>query len=452
MFKKILIANRGEIALRIIRTCQEMNIKTVAVYSTEDHASMHVRIADESICIGNPSPKDSYLNIPAILTAAEITRAEAIHPGVGFLSENAKFAYLVEKHNIKFIGPSSKHITIMSNKILAKKVMKKFGMPVLTDSNKNINNIQEAIRIADKIQYPVIVKASTGGGGKGIKVCYSKKDLQNNFFLSQEESKINFNNDQIFLEKYLEYPKHIEVQILSDSFNNVINLGERDCSLQRRYQKIWEEAPSPTIERKIISKLGKQINNAIRNIGYEGIGTLEFLFENNKFYFIEMNTRIQVEHTVTEMITSIDIIKEQILIAEGNKLRFSQSDIKLRGHSIQCRINAENHYTFTPSSEKVTFYHPPGGIGVRIDSHLYSGYSVPHQYDSMVSKLIVFGNNRKECLLRLKRALDEFIIEGPLTTIPLHQKIMSHNDIQSGTFNISWLQKWLSAQVKTNAV
>lgn len=444
MFKKILIANRGEIALRIHRACHEMGIKTVAVHSIADADAMHVRLADESICIGGALARDSYLNIPAILTAASITGVDAIHPGVGFLSENATFAQMVEEHNFVFIGPSPEHIRIMGDKITAKKTVVDLKLPVVPGTDGPVNADDQIHLLCDKIGYPVLVKAAGGGGGKGMQVVRHPDQLLEAIRIASSEAKANFGNEEVFIEKYLTHPRHIEVQILADQHGNVVHLGERDCSLQRRHQKVWEEATSPALSVDQRMKLGEMSAQAIRNLGYRGVGTMEFLYEDGEFYFIEMNTRIQVEHPITEYITGIDLIREQIRVAQGEKLQFTQQDIRFKGHAIECRINAEHAQTFMPSPGKIKQYHTPGGPHVRVDSALYSGYSIPPYYDSLVAKLIVYGDDRPQCLMRLRRALREYIIGGVETLIPLHQLLAHHPDIEAGNYDIHWLEKFLA--------
>jgi len=447
MFNKILIANRGEIALRVLRACKEMNIKTVAVHSTADTDAMHVRLADESVCIGPPQSSDSYLNIPSIISACEITGADAIHPGYGFLSENHHFAEILEAHGISFIGPSSKHILLMGDKITAKDTVKKLGIPVVPGSDGDIKNIDEAKIVAKQVGYPIIIKAASGGGGRGMKIANDESEISEAFSMARTEAKSAFSDDTVYIEKYLQKPRHIEIQVFGDSNGNAVYLGERDCSLQRRNQKILEEAPSPIITKKQREKIGKISANAISNLKYEGAGTIEFLFENNEFYFIEMNTRLQVEHPVTEMITGLDLVKEQIKIASGQDLSFKQDDIKYHGHAIECRINSENPKTFIPCAGKIESYHPPGGLGIRVDSAVYTGYNIPPYYDSLIGKLIITADNRSECLARLKRALDEFIIEGIETTIPLFHELIENEDIINGNYDIHWLEKFLSNNV-----
>jgi acetyl-CoA carboxylase biotin carboxylase subunit len=444
LFEKILIANRGEIALRILRACREMGIKTVAVHSTADSDSMHVRLADESVCIGPAPSRDSYLNMAAILSAADISGADAIHPGVGFLSENATFARMIEEHGKVFIGPTPEHIEMMGDKITAKKTMMGLGVPVVPGSDGGIRDEEHAIEAAEKIGFPVLIKATSGGGGKGMKVARSKEEVGQAFRLARTEAKANFGNDEVYMERYLGQPRHIEVQVLADQYGNAINLGERDCSIQRRHQKIWEEAPSPALNVESREKLGKVVNAAISKMGYRGLGTLEFLYENGEFFFMEMNTRIQVEHPITELVTGVDLVKEQIKVAAGEKLSMTQDDIKITGHAIECRINAENAETFIPSPGEVTRYHAPGGWGVRIDSHLYQGYRVPPYYDSLVAKLVIYGHDRAECISRVERALKEYVIDGIDTIIPLHQRLAKEEDILSGNYDIHWLEKKLN--------
>lgn len=446
MFHKILIANRGEIALRIIRACREMGVRTVAVHSTIDADNMHVRLADESVCIGPAPSRDSYLNMGAIISAAVVTGCEAIHPGVGFLAENDKFASMVEEHDLVFIGPSPEHIRIMGDKITAKDAVKKLGVPVVPGSDGPITDDTSALKLAEKIGYPVLIKAAGGGGGKGMQVVRSSHELSQAVRIARSEAKANFGNDQVFMEKYLTKPRHIEVQVLADQHGHAVHLGERDCSIQRRHQKLWEEAPGPSITPQERKKLGDIVTNAIERLGYRGVGTFEFLYENGEFYFIEMNTRLQVEHPITEMITGIDLVKEQIRVAFGEPLRFRQSDIHLRGHAIECRINAEDPETFIPSPGLIEKYHAPGGLHVRVDSHLYAGYKVPPTYDSLVSKLVVYADTREECIMRLRRALREYVITGIQTTLPLHQKLSFNEDMMKGEYDIHWLEKHLSMQ------
>jgi len=443
MFDKILIANRGEIALRVMRACRELGIHTVAVHSTADEEAMHVRLADESVCIGPPPARDSYLNIPAIVAACEITGAEAVHPGYGFLSENARFAEILEEHKIKFIGPSSAHIRIMGDKIEAKRTARELGIPVVPGSEGGISDIREARRTAGDIGYPVLIKATAGGGGRGMKVAHTESDLENAIQTAQAEAKAAFGNGDVYLEKYLERPRHIEIQVLGDGQGNAVHLGERDCSLQRRHQKVWEEAHSPALNAAQREAIGGRVARAMQKLGYEGVGTVEFLYENGEFYFIEMNTRLQVEHPVTEMLTGLDLVQEQIRIASGAQLKYEQDDIVFSGHAIECRINAENPTTFAPSPGRVDNVHVPGGLGVRIDSALYAGYRIPPYYDSLIGKLIVFGKSRTECLMRLRRALGEYVIEGVETTIPLFQQLVAEPDIIDGHYDIHWLEKYL---------
>jgi len=441
MFKKILIANRGEIALRILRACREMGIQTVAIHSEADESAMHVRLADESVCVGPPSAQSSYLNIPAIITAATITDVDAIHPGYGFLSENQRFAEIVEEHNIKFIGPKSEQIGMMGNKISAKKIMEKNGVPTVPGLNeiKDINDIKKFI---DQVKLPVIIKAASGGGGKGMRIVNEYKELEKSIHSAKIESKKSFNDDTVYIEKFLQNPKHIEIQILADSHGNVLILGERDCSIQRKHQKLIEESPSIVLTDAERKKIGALCKKAVQSIGYEGVGTLEFLYENKKFYFMEMNTRLQVEHTVTEMVTGTDLVKQQILVAFGKILNLTQENIILQGHSIECRINAEHPETFIPSPGVITQYHQPGGLGVRIDSALYQGYRIPSHYDSMIAKLITYGENREDCIQKMKRALEEYIIIGIDTNIQLHQKIIKSDEFMSGCYNINYMSRF----------
>ena len=442
-FEKVLIANRGEIALRVHRACKELGIKTVAVHSSADNEAMHVKLADESVCIGPPQAKDSYLNIPSIISACEITGAEAVHPGYGFLSENAHFVEILEAHNLTFIGPSSEHIQIMGDKITAKETVSKLGIPVVPGSEGKIEDLNHAKKIADEIGYPILIKASSGGGGKGMKIAHASTDLENAFNLARVEAKASFGDDTVYIEKYLNAPRHIEIQIFGDKHGNAIHLGERDCSLQRRNQKVLEEATSPVIDDNQREKIGNIASQAISKLGYVGAGTIEFLYQNGEFYFIEMNTRLQVEHPITEIITNIDLVKEQISVAAGSKLSLKQENVRINGHAIECRINAENPETFVPSAGKIITYHPASGPGVRVDSAAYAGYSIPPYYDSMIGKLIVFGQDRNDCLAKLDRALDEFVIEGVETTLPLFKDLLRNNDIQEGNYNIHWLEKYL---------
>lgn len=444
MFDKILIANRGEIALRVLRACKELGIPTVAVHSTADADAMHVRFADESVCIGPPAAKDSYLNIPAILSACEITGADAVHPGYGFLSENARFAEILGEHNVHFIGPKPEHIRIMGDKIEAKRTAKRLGIPVVPGSDGGVSDDATATKVANAIGFPVLIKAAAGGGGRGMKVARSAAELSTALSTARSEAKAAFGDDAVYLEKYLERPRHIEIQVLGDGKGNAIHLGERDCSLQRRHQKVMEESPSPALNIEARNSIGETVAKAMREIGYLGVGTVEFLYEDGKFYFIEMNTRIQVEHPVTEMITDIDLIFEQIRAAAGAKLTLKQSDIRFHGHAIECRINAENPVSFRPSPGKILHYHPPGGLGVRIDSAVYQGYTIPPYYDSLVGKLIVHGKTRTECLMRLKRALDEVVVDGIETTLPLFRALVREKDIIDGNYHIHWLEQFLS--------
>lgn len=445
MLDKILIANRGEIALRILRACKELGIKTVAAHSTTDRDLLHVRLADETVCIGPHSPAQSYLNIPAIISAAEITDAVAIHPGYGFLSENADFAEQVEKSGFIFIGPTPETIRQMGDKIAAISLMKKIGIPCVPGSSEPLDDQDtETIKLARSIGYPVIIKAASGGGGRGMRVVHTESHLINAIALTRSEAKAAFNNDKVYIEKYLQNPRHIEIQILGDGFGNAVYLGERDCSIQRRHQKIIEEAPAPGITTKQREVMGELCAKACRTMKYRGVGTMEFLYENEKFYFIEMNTRIQVEHPVTEMITGIDLVVEQFRIAAGKKLSYEQKDIKIRGHAIECRINAEDPQSFVPSPGLITYFHAPGGPGIRVDSHIYGSYKVPPYYDSLIAKIIAFGDNRELAMARLRNALDETVIEGIRTNIPLHQDILRGNTFQKGMVNIHYLEKWMN--------
>ncbi|MGC8534333.1 MAG: acetyl-CoA carboxylase biotin carboxylase subunit [Rhizomicrobium sp.] len=445
MFEKVLIANRGEIALRINRACKEMGISTVAIHSTADADAMHVRLADESVCVGPPAAAQSYLNIPQIIAACEITGAEAIHPGYGFLSENARFAEIVKEHGLVFIGPEPEQIRLMGDKIAAKQAAKSAGIPTVPGSDGGVSSDDEAKRIARDIGYPVLIKASAGGGGRGMKVARSESELNLALATARAEAKAAFGNDAVYLEKYLTRPRHIEVQVLADSFGKVLHLGERDCSLQRRHQKVWEEAPSPALNATQRQEIGLTVTTALEKLGYLGAGTIEFLFEDGCFYFIEMNTRLQVEHPVTEAITGIDIVREQLRIAAGFPLELEQRDITISGHAIECRINAENPFTFRPSPGLIEAFHPPGGLGVRFDSAMYTGYRIPPYYDSLAGKLIVHGRNRNECLMRLRRALDELVVAGIETTIPLFQRLVREPDIINGDYNIHWLEHWLAS-------
>ncbi|HXA69526.1 MAG TPA: acetyl-CoA carboxylase biotin carboxylase subunit [Stellaceae bacterium] len=443
MFEKILIANRGEIALRIHRACREMGIKTVAVHSTADDTAMHVRLADESVCIGPPSARESYLNIPAILSAAQITGADAIHPGLGFLAENPGFAEMVEEHGFVFIGPSVEHIRMMGDKVAAKRAAVELGIPVVPGSEGAVESLEHAAAEAKRIGYPVLIKAAGGGGGRGMRVAREESELKEMLPAAQRESVAFFANAEVYLERYLGHPRHIEVQILADGQGGVIHLGERDCSLQRSHQKVLEETPSPALNQEQRTELGRVATEAIAKLGYKSAGTIEFLFEDGKFFFIEMNTRIQVEHPISEMVSGIDIVREQLRIASGAPLGYRQADVKLAGHAIECRINAEHPESFVPSPGTITGYHAPGGMGVRVDSALYQGYSVPPQYDSLVAKLIVHGTSRNECLMRLRRSLEEFVITGIDTTIPLHQRLVAAPDFINGTYDVHWLGRFL---------
>ncbi|AXS40280.1 acetyl-CoA carboxylase biotin carboxylase subunit [Breoghania sp. L-A4] len=447
MFSKILIANRGEIALRILRACKELGIATVAVHSTADANAMHVRLADESVCIGPHTARDSYLNIPSLMAACEITGADAVHPGYGFLSENARFAEILEAHKIAFIGPSSEHIRIMGDKIEAKQTAKRLGIPVVPGSEGGVTSATEAKRIAAEIGYPVLLKAAAGGGGRGMKVALNEGEIETAYSTARVEARNSFGDDTLYMEKYLQKPRHIEVQILGDGKGRAVHLGERDCSLQRRHQKVLEEAPSPALNAANRKKIGDICAKAMADMSYSGVGTIEFLYENGEFYFIEMNTRLQVEHPVTEMITGIDLVNEQIRIASGGDLGFTQDDITFEGHAIECRINAEHARTFVPSPGKITYYHPPGGLGVRVDSGVYQGYSIPPHYDSLIGKLIVHGRNRVECMMRLRRCLDEFVVDGIETTIPLFRELVDNQDIANGMYDIHWLEKYLADPV-----
>jgi acetyl-CoA carboxylase biotin carboxylase subunit len=444
--KKLLIANRGEIALRIHRACHEMGIKTVAVHSTADADAMHVRLADEAICIGPPAAAESYLNIPNIISAAEISGADAIHPGYGFLSENARFAEIVELHNIIFVGPKPEHIRTMGDKVEAKRTAGALGLPLVPGSDGAIGDVDEAKHIAAEIGYPVIIKAASGGGGRGMKVCGSEDELETLMQQAGTEAKAAFGDATVYLEKYLGNPRHIEFQVFGDGNGHAVHLGERDCSLQRRHQKVLEEAPSPVLGREERDRMGAIVAKAMADMGYRGAGTIEFLWENGDFYFIEMNTRLQVEHPVTEMITGMDLVREQIRIAEGEGLSCRQEDIRFHGHAIECRINAEDPRTFAPSPGTVKQFHAPGGMHVRVDSGLYTGYRVPPYYDSMIAKLIVYGTTRERCLMRLRRALEEFVIDGMKTTIPLHQALLDDPEFNEGAYTIKWLEEWLAKQ------
>jgi acetyl-CoA carboxylase biotin carboxylase subunit len=444
MVQKVLIANRGEIALRIHRACHEMGIKTVAVHSTADTEAMHVRLADEAICIGPPPASESYLNIPNIISAAEISHADAIHPGYGFLSENARFAEIVESHGIVWIGPKPEHIRVMGDKVEAKRTAAKLGLPLVPGSDGPVEGIEEARAVAAETGYPVIIKAASGGGGRGMKVVRSEEELEAQISQARSEAKNAFGDDTVYMEKYLGDPRHIEFQVFGDGEGNAIHLGERDCSLQRRHQKVLEEAPSPVITSAERDRMGGIVARAMADMGYRGAGTIEFLYENGEFYFIEMNTRLQVEHPVTEYITGIDLVREQIRIASGEGLTCSQDQVTFRGHAMECRINAEDPRTFAPSPGLVKNYVAPGGMHVRVDSGLYAGYRVPPSYDSMIAKLIVYGSSRERCIMRLRRALEEFVVDGLKTTIPLHQKLINDPEFQAGDYTIKWLEEWLA--------
>jgi len=445
MFRKILIANRGEIALRIQRACRELGIPTVAVHSTADAEAMHVRLADESVCIGPASPRESYLNVAAILSAASITGADAIHPGYGFLSENAGFAEMVEAHGLTFIGPSAAHIRMMGDKIEAKLAMATLGVPLVPGSVGAVDDLNEAAKVADRIGYPVLVKAAAGGGGRGMKVASSAEGLEEAWRLARAEARSAFGNDAVYIEKYLDKPRHIELQVMADSHGNVVHFGERDCSLQRRHQKVLEEAGSPALTAAERDALGATVTAGLSKLGYRNAGTLEFLYQDGQFAFIEMNTRLQVEHPVTEMVSGVDLVREQIRIAAGQPLGYKQSDITFNGHAIECRINAEDPLTFAPSPGKVTAFHAPGGLGVRVDSALYAGYTVPSYYDSMIAKLIVHAPTRKEAISRLRRALAEFVVVGVKTSLPLHQRIVDDPEFQAGDYTIHWLERFVGS-------
>jgi acetyl-CoA carboxylase biotin carboxylase subunit len=446
MFDKVLIANRGEIALRINRACKEMGIATVAIHSTADADAMHVRLADESVCVGPPPSAQSYLNIPHIIAACEITGAEAVHPGYGFLSENAHFAEIVNEHGITFIGPRPEHIRLMGDKIAAKQAVKDVGIPTVPGSDGAVGDDADALTIAHDVGFPILVKAAAGGGGRGMKVARKPEDLSLALTTARAEAKTAFGDDAVYIEKYLERPRHIEVQVLADSEGKVLHLGERDCSLQRRHQKVWEEAPSPALNAAQREEIGTVVTRALAKLGYLGAGTVEFLYEDGRFFFIEMNTRLQVEHPVTEAITGIDIVREQIRIAAGSPLEFEQADVAFAGHAIECRINAENPFTFQPSPGTITQFHAPGGLGVRFDSAMYTGYRFPPYYDSLAGKLVVHGRNRNECLMRLRRALDELVVGGIETTTPLFQKLVRETDILNGDYHIHWLEQYLAAR------
>ncbi len=450
MFNKILIANRGEIALRVVRAAREMGIASVAVHSTADSDAMHVRMADESICIGPPASQQSYLSFPAIISACEITGAEAIHPGYGFLSENAGFVQIVEDHGISFIGPTAEHIRVMGDKITAKDTMKKLGVPCVPGSEGGVPTLEDAQRIGAEIGYPVIIKATAGGGGRGMKVAQTAKDMEKAFQTARAEGKSNFGNDEVYIEKYLTTPRHIEIQVFGDGKGRAVHLGERDCSLQRRHQKVFEEAPGPSISAEERMAIGKICADAIARINYTGAGTIEFLYENGAFYFIEMNTRLQVEHPVTEAIFGVDLVREQIRVASGMEMSFQQEDLAINGHAIEVRINAEKLPKFTPCPGRITQYHAPGGLGVRMDSALYDGYSIPPFYDSLIGKLIVHGRDRPEALARLRRALGELIVDGVDTTVPLFHALLEEDAVLSGGYNIHWLEQWLDANLSAS--
>jgi acetyl-CoA carboxylase, biotin carboxylase subunit len=443
MFEKVLIANRGEIALRIHRACRDMGIKTVAVHSTADANAMNVRLADESVCIGPPPARGSYLNIPSILSAAAITGADAIHPGIGFLSENADFAEVVLEHGFTFIGPKPDHIRVMGDKVRAKAAAKELGIPTVPGSESALRNLTEAIDAARAIGYPVLLKAVSGGGGRGMKLAHNDAELRTLLPLAQAEAQAAFGDSSVYLERFLDRPRHIEIQLLGDGRGGVVHLGERDCSLQRHHQKILEETPSPGLDAAARERITGIAVKALEKFGYQSAGTLEFLYQDGEFYFIEMNTRLQVEHPISEMISGVDLVREQLRIAAGATLGYRQSDIQLRGHAIECRINAENSEDFRPSPGRVSDYHAPGGPGIRVDSALYQGYEVPRYYDSLISKLIVYGGDRDECLMRLRRAMEEYVIGGIETTIPLHQRLLDDGDFQKGAYDIGWLERWL---------
>ena len=449
--QKLLIANRGEIALRIHRACHEMGIKTVAVHSTADADAMHVRLADETVCIGPPPATESYLNIPNIISAAEIVHADAIHPGYGFLSENAQFAEIVEHHNIIWVGPKPEHIRLMGDKIEAKRTAASLGLPLVPGSDGPITSVKQAMKLAREVGYPVLIKAASGGGGRGMKVVPSEEQLESLMSQAAAEARSAFGDDTVYMEKYLADPRHIEFQVFGDGEGNAIHLGERDCSLQRRHQKVLEEAPSPIITKKERHRMGEVVRKAMAEMGYRGAGTIEFLYENGEFYFIEMNTRLQVEHPVTEMISDLDLVREQIRVASGEGLSLAQDQIHLHGHAIECRINAEDPETFAPSPGLVKNYVAPGGMHVRVDSGLYTGYKVPPYYDSMIGKLIVYGVTREDCIMRLRRALEEYVVEGMKTTVPLHQKLVRDPDFLAGNYTIKWLESWLARQREEEA-
>ncbi len=452
MFDKILIANRGEIALRVVRAAREMGIATVAVHSTADTDAMHVRMADESVCIGPPPSPNSYLSVPAIMSACEITGAQAIHPGYGFLSENAQFVQIVEDHGISFIGPTAEHIRVMGDKITAKDTMKELGVPCVPGSDGGVDTLEDAKRLGDEMGYPVIIKATAGGGGRGMKVAASAADMEKAFMTARAEGKTAFGNDEVYIEKYLQKPRHIEIQVFGDGKGNAVHLAERDCSLQRRHQKVFEEAPGPAITPEERAKIGKICADAVAKINYIGAGTIEFLYEDGEFYFIEMNTRLQVEHPVTEGIFGVDLVREQIRVAAGLPMSFSQDDLEINGHAIEVRINAEKLPDFRPCPGRITQYHAPGGLGVRMDSALYDGYAIPPYYDSLIGKLIVHGRDRTEALARLNRALGELIVDGVDTTVPLFHALLAEADIHSGDYNIHWLEKWLERNLSDDTV
>ncbi|MBB3899634.1 acetyl-CoA carboxylase biotin carboxylase subunit [Roseococcus suduntuyensis] len=441
--KKVLIANRGEIALRVHRACQEMGIRTVAVHSTADETAMHVRLADESVCIGPPPARESYLNVANILSAAAITGADAIHPGYGFLSENAKFAEMVEAHGFTFIGPTADHIRMMGDKITAKDTMRRLGVPLVPGSKGALSSLEEARSVAEEVMYPVLIKAAAGGGGRGMKVARDASEIEEAWRVARTEAKAAFGNDEVYLEKYLDRPRHIELQVLADTHGNVVHFGERDCSLQRRHQKLVEEAGSPVLTPAERDALGAQVTAGLRQLGYRNAGTLEFLWQDGQFAFIEMNTRLQVEHPVTEMVCGVDLVREQIRVAAGEKLGYGQEDVRFSGHAIECRVTAEHPVTFAPSPGRVTTYHAPGGLGVRVDSALYSGYAVPPHYDSLVAKLIVHAPTRAQAIARTRRALDEMVVDGIETTLPLHKRIMEDPEFQAGDYTIHWLERFV---------
>ncbi len=443
MFEKLLIANRGEIALRIHRACQEMGIKTVAIHSTADQDAMHVRLADEAVCIGPPAPKDSYLNTRSILTAALLTGVDAIHPGVGFLSENARFAEMVEEHGITFVGPTPEHMRVMGDKIAAKQAAKELGIPVVSGSDGEVQDYEQAKRVGREIGYPLIIKAAAGGGGRGMKVAQAESELAEALSLCQSEAQAAFGDSAVYMERYMQKPRHIEVQVLGDGQGDCLHLGERDCSIQRRHQKVVEETASPGLDETLREEVCRRSAEAMKKMHYRGAGTIEYLYEDGEFAFIEMNTRLQVEHPITEMVTGIDLVREQIIVASGERLSFAQSDINPTGHAIECRITAENPVNFMPTPGRITDYHAPGGLGVRVDSHLYAGYNVPPFYDSLIAKLVVAGTSRSECLMRLQRALKEFVIGGIDTTLPLHRQIIEQPAFIDGDYNIHWLERWM---------